>query len=132
PERRLARKELDAVCFRRKARGETCGAPGTVAGVGKFLRGKDLQQARWRRLAQQALDTRDRDGVDAAAVRRGGRVRHPRNIYDARTTMAALVPANPRDTISATGPVGTCGAAEMRSPAHSGSGSVKVAIPGTV
>ena len=71
-QRRLAREELEAGFLGREARREARRAAGAVAGVGELLRREERRQAVGRRLAQQALDARDLDAVDAAAVGRPG------------------------------------------------------------
>ncbi len=68
PERRLARKELEAGLLGRKARGETCRAAGAVTAVGQFLRREEPAEIGRRRLREQALDSGDLDGIDPAAA----------------------------------------------------------------
>src|ERR1700687_4048089 len=60
------------------------------------------------------------------------RMPHPPRRYLARTRSAALVPAKPRQRMSAILVRGTCAAVETRRPAQSGSRLVRVATPGTM
>ena len=136
PQRRLAREQLDARLLGGEARGEARRAARSVAGVVELLRGKELAQILGRRLGEQALDPGDLDGVDAAAAgRRRGRPPSrwaPGSRYAARTTRAALVPAKPRQRISATLLRGFCAAADTGTPAQAGSSRARFATPGTV
>ena len=85
-------------------------AAGAVAAVGELLRGKERARDRRRASREQPLDARDLDGVDAAAIGPGAGVRHAAvRRQAARTTSAALVPAKPRQRISATSLRGACG-----------------------
>ena len=64
-------KSLTQASFAAKRAARLAARPGPVAAVGELLRGEEPREIRGRRLAQQAFDARDLDGVDAAAVGRG-------------------------------------------------------------
>jgi len=68
PERRLARKELEAGLLGRKARSEACRAAGAFTAVGLFLRREQPVEIGHRRLREQALDACDLDGIYPAAA----------------------------------------------------------------
>jgi len=67
-QRGFARKELEARLLGGEARREARRTSRTLAAVGQFLRGKQSGEIIGGRFAQQALDARDLDGVDAAAA----------------------------------------------------------------
>ena len=133
PERRLARKELEAGFLRGEARGEARRAARPLAGVAQFLGREEL--APDRPLASRAAAAR-------CARSRPCRCRSDRSASApsaiasrpaaARTTSAAFVPPKPRDRTSATSLRGVCADADTGSPAHAGSSRCSVAMPGTV
>ncbi len=97
--RSFALEQLDARFLGGKACREACRTARPFARVRQFLRRKEARQILVRVLGKQPLDSDDLDRIDTAALRRGSHV--------LRITNAALVPANPRHSTSATGPRGT-------------------------
>jgi len=94
--------------------------------IGQLLLGEEAREAIRRIFAQQPLDASDLDRVDSTPLQRARAFAHL-----ARSSTAALVPAKPRHSTSAIGLRGTCGCADTDRPAHSGSSSRSVAMPGT-
>src|SRR6185312_12118891 len=70
-ERGLAREELEARFLGGEARGEARGAAVALAGVAQLGVGEELREVLARRIAEEPLDARDLDAVDAAAWSRG-------------------------------------------------------------
>ena len=128
-QRGLAREKLEAGFLRGEARGEARRAPGAVAAIRQLLRREELAQIPGGRLAQQTFDARDLDRVDPAARRDVGqrgarRIRCAVSSARARAS-AALVPAKPRQSTSATSLRGAAARATTGTPAQPGSSAAK-------